>query len=167
MRRPRHRRSRIRSPVAVSGLPRHRRFEARGLGALTSVPDNDHADFGRFGVQPRLVEKPWGYEIIYAVTDRYCGKLLLVHAGEQLSLQYHREKDETLYLTEGLAEIEIGEVGRPPITEILRPGGAFHVPPGTVHRLHALEDSVFLEVSTPELEDVVRLEDRYGRAEND
>jgi mannose-6-phosphate isomerase len=123
-------------------------------------------EYARFGVEPRLVEKPWGYEIIYAVTNRYCGKLLLVHAGEELSLQYHRHKDETLYLTEGLAEIEIGEIGSSPTTELLRPGGAFHVPPGTVHRLHALEDCVFLEVSTPELEDVVWLKDRYGRAED-
>jgi mannose-6-phosphate isomerase-like protein (cupin superfamily) len=133
---------------------------------MTRITEPDAPDFARFGVEPRLVEKPWGYEIIYAVTDRYCGKLLLVHAGEELSLQYHRRKDETLYLTEGLAEIEIGKIGSPPATELLRPGAALHVPPGTVHRLHALEDCVFLEVSTPELEDVVRIKDRYGRAED-
>jgi mannose-6-phosphate isomerase len=132
---------------------------------MTRITEPDTSDFSRFGVEPRLVERPWGYEIIYAVTERYCGKLLLVHAGEELSLQYHLHKDETLYLTEGLAEIEIGEVGSSPVTELLRPGAAFRVPPGTVHRLYALEDSVFLEVSTPELEDVVRIADGYEHAE--
>jgi mannose-6-phosphate isomerase-like protein (cupin superfamily) len=131
---------------------------------MSRAPNPRTADFRRFAVQPRLVEKPWGYEIIYAETDRYCGKLLLVHAGEELSLQYHQRKDETLYLTEGLAEIAIGELGQSSVTEVLTPGGAFHVPPGTVHRLHAIEDCVFLEVSTPDLADVVRIEDRYGRA---
>jgi mannose-6-phosphate isomerase len=119
---------------------------------------------GRVASETRRVDKPWGYELIYAVTDRYCGKLLFVRAGEALSLQYHRLKDETLYLHDGLAEIEIGELDGSSVTTIAHPGNAFRVVPGTVHRLRALRDSLFLEVSTPELDDVVRLDDRYGRA---
>lgn len=112
----------------------------------------------------RRVEKPWGHELHYALTDRYCGKVLFVRAGESLSLQYHEVKDETLYLQSGRAEVAVG-----PSAESLEvveavPGSAFHVPPGTVHRVTALDDAIFLEVSTPQLEDVVRLEDRYGRA---
>jgi len=118
---------------------------------------------GRFGTEVQRVEKPWGYELIYALTDRYCGKVLFVRAGEALSLQYHERKDEVVYLQAGRVEIELGEQGGPTTAEEVGPGRAFHLPPGTVHRIRALEDSVFLEVSTPELEDVVRLEDRYGR----
>jgi mannose-6-phosphate isomerase-like protein (cupin superfamily) len=117
------------------------------------------------GLDPvRRVEKPWGYEIHYALTDRYCGKVLFVRAGEELSLQYHEVKDETLYLQAGRAEIVVG--GRTDALEILpaEPGDAYRVRPGTIHRIRAIEDSTFLEVSTPELDDVVRLEDRYGRA---
>jgi mannose-6-phosphate isomerase-like protein (cupin superfamily) len=117
------------------------------------------------GLDPvRRVDKPWGYEIHYALTDRYCGKILFVRAGEELSLQYHEVKDETLYLQAGRAEIVVGE--NVDALEVLpaEPGDAYRVRPGTIHRLRALEDSTFLEVSTPELDDVVRLEDRYGRA---
>jgi len=113
----------------------------------------------------RRVEKPWGYELHYALTDVYCGKVLAVLAGEQLSLQYHETKDETIYLHQGRAELETGTVGGELTVEIVDPGRSFHLPPGTVHRLRALEDCLFLETSTPQLEDVVRLEDRYGRAE--
>ena len=108
------------------------------------------------------VDKPWGYELIYAVTEDYCGKILFVRGGEALSLQFHRRKDETIYLHDGLAEVEIGEG-----SEVIRPGRAFRVTPGVVHRLRALEDSLFLEVSTPHLDDVVRLEDRYGRSDGE
>jgi mannose-6-phosphate isomerase-like protein (cupin superfamily) len=112
----------------------------------------------------RLVEKPWGHELIWALTDRYCGKLLLVREDHALSLQLHERKDETLYLQSGLAEIEIGESADALDTALVSPGAAFRLQAGTVHRVRALEDCVFLEVSTPELDDVVRLEDRYGRA---
>ena len=118
----------------------------------------------RFEIGVRRVEKPWGYEIHYALTDTYCGKVLVVRAGEELSLQYHEVKDETIYLHEGLAEVELGEIDGPLSLEVVTPGRSFHLPPGTVHRLRAIEDCVFLETSTPQLEDVVRLEDRYGRA---
>ena len=118
----------------------------------------------RYDQPVNRVEKPWGYELHYALTDRYCGKILFVRAGESMSLQYHGVKDETLYLQSGLAEVTLGE--EPDALEVVEatPGSSFHVTPGTVHRIHAVEDSTFLEVSTPELEDVVRLEDRYGRA---
>jgi len=118
----------------------------------------------RFATEVRHVDKPWGYELIYALTDSYCGKLLFVRAGETLSLQYHRVKDETLYLGYGLAEVEIHSRSAPPAVEIVQVGSAFRIPPGTVHRLRALRDSLFFEVSTPQLDDVVRLEDAYGRA---
>ena len=122
------------------------------------------SDASRFRSAVRQVEKPWGYEIHYGLTDRYCGKLLFVRAGEALSLQYHERKDETLYLHSGRAELEIGELGGETAVAEIGPGDAFRVGPGVVHRVRALDDSLFLEVSTPDLDDVVRLEDRYGRA---
>jgi mannose-6-phosphate isomerase-like protein (cupin superfamily) len=120
-------------------------------------------DLDRFAAEVRRVEKPWGHEIIFGLTDRYCGKLLFVKKGEQLSLQFHRQKDEIVYLHEGRIEMEIGDPGGALDIEVVGPGRAFHLRPGVVHRWRALEDSLILEVSTPELDDVVRLEDRYGR----
>ena len=114
--------------------------------------------------EPRRVDKPWGYELIWATTKLYCGKLLFVRAGEELSLQFHREKDETIYVHEGRLEFEIGEEADAVASEVVGPGSAFHLRPGTLHRMRALEDSLLLEVSTSQLDDVVRLEDRYGRA---
>ena len=119
-----------------------------------------------FAIEPTKVEKPWGYELIWALTDDYCGKLLFVKAGESLSLQFHREKDESWFLQTGRAELEMGAPGDMTAnSEIVGPGAAFRIRPGTVHRVKALEDTVILEVSTPQIEDVVRLEDSYGRAE--
>ena len=109
--------------------------------------------------QPKIVDKPWGREIWYAHTDRYAGKILEVTCGHLLSLQKHRVKHETLYLLSGQILLTLDEE----VVEWL-PGTAVTVAPGTVHRMEAVEDSVLLEVSTPELDDVVRLEDRYGRA---
>jgi mannose-6-phosphate isomerase-like protein (cupin superfamily) len=118
----------------------------------------------RFASEPQKVEKPWGHELIFAVTERYAGKLLFVRAGESLSLQFHNVKDESWYVLEGRAELELGAPGeRMLVTEVVGRGASFHLPPGTVHRVRALEDTTILEVSTPELDDVVRLEDRYGR----
>lgn len=119
----------------------------------------------RFAAPVRRVEKPWGYELIFGHTDSYCGKVLFVKEGELLSLQYHERKDETIYVHEGRIAIEIGEQGEKRPVEVVGPGHAFHLTPGVVHRWRALEDSLVLEVSTPELDDVVRLEDRYGRSE--
>jgi len=108
------------------------------------------------------VEKPWGYELHWAKTDRYVGKLIHVNAGHALSLQYHNQKDETIYLQSGKMLFEIEENGALSKREML-PGERVHVSPKTVHRMTALEDCDIFEVSTPELHDVVRLEDRYGR----
>jgi mannose-6-phosphate isomerase len=115
--------------------------------------------------ETRRVEKPWGYELIWALTDAYCGKLLHVKAGHSLSLQFHREKDEAWLIQSGRARLELGEAGGSVLNEeIVGPGAAFHYAPGTVHRVTAIEDTTILEVSTPQLDDVVRLEDAYGRA---
>ena len=122
----------------------------------------------QFSYQPERVEKPWGYELIWALTEEYAGKLLAVNAGQQLSLQFHRQKDESWYLLEGDAELEFAAAGEKTTTsEVVRPGAAFRIRPGTGHRIRALEDVLMLEVSTPHLDDVVRLEDDYGRAEAD
>jgi quercetin dioxygenase-like cupin family protein len=123
-------------------------------------------DLDRFAVDVKRVDKPWGYELVFASTERYCGKLIFVREGEQLSLQFHRSKDETIYVQSGRVEFEIGDPGGPLDVEVVAPGRAFHLVPGTVHRIRALEDTVLVEVSTPETEDVVRLEDRYGRADS-
>jgi len=113
---------------------------------------------------PKRVEKPWGYELIFAHTDRYAGKILHVNAGEALSLQYHEEKEETLYLQEGEYELFVEEDGEIVRLE-MKAGDVYHIRPGTRHRMVAGPDGCdIFEVSTPELHDVVRLEDRYGRA---
>lgn len=113
---------------------------------------------------PRRVDKPWGYELIWAHTDLYVGKVLFVRAGHSLSLQFHREKDESWYVQSGRAKLELGEAGAGILNEeVITEGDCFHYTPGTVHRVTALEDTTILEVSTPHLDDVVRLEDAYGR----
>lgn len=110
----------------------------------------------------RRVEKPWGYEIHWAHTDRYVGKILHISAGHALSLQYHVRKDETVYVHSGRLRYEVERDGK--MVELdLGPGDSLHVTPGTIHRMTALEDTDVLEASTPEIDDVVRLEDRYGR----
>jgi mannose-6-phosphate isomerase len=119
----------------------------------------------QFAFEPQRVEKPWGHELIWALSDDYAGKLLSVDAGHALSLQFHREKDESWYVLKGRAELELAAAGEKTTSrEVVTPGAAFRITPGTVHRIRALEDTVILEVSTPHLEDVVRLEDAYGRA---
>lgn len=112
----------------------------------------------------RKVEKPWGYELIFAHTERYVGKILHVDAGHALSLQYHEVKDETLYLSAGEVELVVEEGGNL-VTTVLRGGDSYRIIPFTRHRMVAGEQGCdIIEVSTPELDDVVRLEDRYGRA---
>lgn len=106
------------------------------------------------------VEKPWGYELIWAHTPRYVGKLLHVNAGESLSLQYHERKEETILLQSGRLQLTLGDE-----VLTLNPGDQAHIPTGTIHRMSAVATCDIIEVSTPELDDVVRLEDRYGRAE--
>ena len=115
--------------------------------------------------ESRRVDKPWGHELIWAHSDVYCGKILFVRAGHSLSLQFHREKDESWYVQSGRAKLELGSAGDAVLTEeVIAAGASFRFRPGTVHRVTALEDTTILEVSTPELDDVVRLDDAYGRA---
>jgi mannose-6-phosphate isomerase len=113
--------------------------------------------------QPRRVEKPWGHEIWWAQNEHYAGKLLHVKAGHQLSLQMHREKDETSYLLSGRLRLTHGPSADALTVEEIGPGFSWRVEPGTVHTIEALEDSVVVEASTPQVDDVVRLKDRYGR----
>lgn len=110
----------------------------------------------------RRVDKPWGFEIIWAETARYVGKVLHIHAGHRLSRQYHKIKEETLMVQEGEMDLEIGPADAAQ-TRRMKKGDVFHVLPGTIHRMIAVTDVDVLEVSTPELDDVVRLEDVYGR----
>ena len=114
--------------------------------------------------EPRRVEKPWGHELWWADTDLYAGKLLHVDAGHRLSLQMHREKDESSYLLSGRLRLMRGPSAEDLDEQEINPGYAWRVEPGTVHSIEAIEDSIVLEVSTPHLDDVVRLQDRYGRA---
>jgi mannose-6-phosphate isomerase len=124
----------------------------------------NYGSLDRFAFEPRRVEKPWGWELIWADAEAYVGKILFIRAGESLSLQFHREKEESWYVESGRARLELGEAGQEALDEEVITGGAcFRYRPGTVHRLTALEDTTILEVSTPHLDDVVRLEDRYGR----
>jgi mannose-6-phosphate isomerase len=110
------------------------------------------------------VEKPWGYELIWAHTEHYVGKILHINKGESLSYQFHRIKDETVRLLSGVMEMDV-EVDGQRSKLSLKPGDCLHIVPGMKHRMTAVDDCDVLEVSTPELDDVVRLEDRYGRAE--
>ena len=114
-------------------------------------------------MKPRQVEKPWGHELIWAETERYVGKILHVNAGHALSLQYHERKDETIHLLRGRMRLWAGAsvetLAEIPFAE----GQSYRVVPGTVHRMEAVTDVDILEASTAELDDVVRLEDRYGR----
>lgn len=115
--------------------------------------------------EPQRIEKPWGHELIWALADAYCGKVLFVKAGHSLSLQYHRVKDESWYVQSGRARLELGAIGEDTlVVDEIGPGDSFHYRPGTVHRITALDDTTILEASTPQLDDVVRLDDRYGRA---
>ncbi len=117
----------------------------------------------RYSATPRKVEKPWGWELVWAEAEDYVGKVLFVRAGESLSLQYHEVKDESWLVQEGRATLELGDVGGELEMLEIAAGDAFRFRPRTVHRVTAVEDTLVIEVSTPQLTDVVRLEDRYGR----
>jgi mannose-6-phosphate isomerase len=120
-----------------------------------------HEDCGP--VPAERVDKPWGHEIIWAHTDRYAGKILHVRAGHRLSLQFHRRKAETMRVLSGLLELEVQEEGQPARTVRLAAGDGWHLPAGVRHRTAAIEDTVILEVSSPELDDLVRVADDHGR----
>lgn len=113
---------------------------------------------------PRRVDKPWGYELIWADTEHYVGKILHVNAGQSLSLQYHNLKDETMHLLSGSMRLVIGPSAEELRTVEMRAGESIRITPLTVHRVEAVTDVDILEASTPHLGDVVRLEDRYGRS---
>ena len=113
--------------------------------------------------EPRRVPKPWGHELIWALTERYCGKVLVIEAGRRLSLQYHERKDESILVLSGRMRFHLAGEDGVVRTEELGPGDARRVPVGRTHRYEAIERTELLEVSTPELEDVVRVEDDYGR----
>jgi len=129
---------------------------SRTSSGLPSTPD-----VGR--VEAARVEKPWGHELRWAITDRYAGKILHVRKGEALSLQYHERKDEFQYVISGEVEIELGPSEHAMVKRRMGPGDTLRITPGTRHRITALADTDIFEVSSPEIDDVVRLEDRYGR----
>jgi mannose-6-phosphate isomerase len=111
---------------------------------------------------PYRVDKPWGYELVWARTDRYVGKVLHVKAGHTLSLQYHNLKDETMHVLRGELILRTRE-GETLVSRPFRAGETAHIPAKLVHQIEAVVDSDVLEASTPELDDLVRLQDRYGR----
>jgi len=131
---------------------------------VSGIDSPNFEGLDRWAFDARRVEKPWGWELIWAHSESYAGKVLFVRAGHSLSLQFHNEKDESWYVQSGSAEVQLGDAGEAVLsTEIVRPGACFRFRPGTVHRVRALEDTTILEASTPQLDDVVRLEDDYGR----
>lgn len=115
------------------------------------------------GTEQKMVMKPWGHEVIFAVTKDYVGKILVIKAGHQLSLQFHKVKEETIFLRSGEMKFLI-ENGQGVMEEhLMQEGQSFHILPNRKHRMIAVKDCEVFEVSTPHLEDVVRLEDSYGR----
>ena len=129
-----------------------------------SVDSPNFEGLDRWAFAQRRVEKPWGHELIWALSETYCGKVLFVRAGAALSLQFHNEKDESWLVQSGRARLELGDAGQRLLhEEVIGPGAAFRYRPGTVHRVTAIEDTTIIEVSTPQLDDIVRLEDHYGR----
>lgn len=129
-----------------------RRLSARPTG-LADLPP-----------KPLVVRKPWGSELIFAQSDRYVGKVLQINAGHRLSLQYHRKKSETIYVQTGLVDVTVGQTTSNLDIIRLEPGDSLEIPATTIHRFSAVTDTALLEVSTPEFNDIVRLEDDYGRA---
>ena len=131
---------------------------------MTELDSPNMNSLDRWAFDVTKVEKPWGNELIWALSETYCGKVLFVRAGAALSLQFQNEKDESWLVQSGRARLELGEAGQQVLhEEVVGPGSAFRYRPGTVHRVTALEDTTILEVSTPQIDDIVRLEDLYGR----
>jgi quercetin dioxygenase-like cupin family protein len=110
----------------------------------------------------KKIDKPWGYELLFALTNSYAGKVIKINAGQRLSYQYHEIKEETIYIQEGKMKFIVEEEGEKK-EKILLKGDCYHIPPKLKHRMEAIEDCIIFEVSTPHLEDVIRLEDDYGR----
>jgi mannose-6-phosphate isomerase-like protein (cupin superfamily) len=147
---------RIRTARGIITITPTRTRTSRGPAVTTTRTETMSA--------PHRIDKPWGYELLWARTDRYVGKILHIARGEALSLQYHRAKDETIMVLSGRIALDYFRDGETAQRVVLEPRHPFHIPPGMRHRMTALEDADVVEVSTPELDDVVRLEDRYGRA---
>ncbi len=114
-------------------------------------------------LEQKIVSKPWGHEVIFAVTKDYVGKVLVIKAGHQLSLQFHKVKEETIYQQSGEMRFQIENEQGEMQEVILKPGMSYHIAPNRKHRMIAVTDCEIFEVSTPHLDDVVRLEDKYGR----
>jgi mannose-6-phosphate isomerase len=110
------------------------------------------------------VDKPWGYELRWAVTERYAGKLIHIEAGHLLSLQYHVQKDESIHVISGVMDLQLESNSGEVETHRLTAGMSAHIRPGRKHRFIAVENADLFEVSSPEIDDVVRIEDSYGRA---
>lgn len=115
------------------------------------------------GTAPRRVDKPWGSELIWVLTDRYCGKVITIDAGRRLSLQRHKMKDESVLVLSGLLRLHLEDESGAIRAIDLGPGGTRRVPTGRIHRFEAIERTELVEISTPELDDVERLEDDFGR----
>ncbi len=131
---------------------------------MTNLDSTNIDSLDRWAFAVKKVEKPWGHELIWALSDTYAAKILFVKAGAALSLQFHNEKDESWLVQSGRAKLELGDAGQKVLnSEVIGPGAAFRYRPGTVHRVTAIEDTTIIEVSTPQLDDIVRLEDLYGR----
>jgi mannose-6-phosphate isomerase len=114
-------------------------------------------------IETRRVDKPWGHELIWALTDRYCGKILVIETGRRLSLQYHEQKDEAILVRSGRLLLHLDDDNGTMTSRELGPGESAHVAVGRRHRYEAIERVELIEVSTPELDDVVRVEDDFGR----
>ena len=130
-------------------------------GAARPTPAGDDGAPGR--IEPRRVTKPWGAELIWAETDRYAGKVLTIEAGRRLSLQYHEHKDEAIFVLSGRLRLILSDAGGQLTTRELGPGEAAHIEVGRTHRYEAIERTELFEVSSPELDDVVRIDDDFGR----
>jgi mannose-6-phosphate isomerase-like protein (cupin superfamily) len=112
---------------------------------------------------PRRVDKPWGHELIWVLTDRYCGKVIVIETGRRLSLQYHQRKDESVYVVSGRLRLHLEDDAGVMTVRELGPGDSARVPVGRRHRFEAVQRVELIEVSTPELDDVIRVEDDFGR----
>lgn len=143
-------------------MPKKKVSSRRAREAPRRTASRPKPESGRVGVS--RVPKPWGHETIWASSERYVGKILHINAGHELSVQYHNKKDETVYLLSGQIVYRIQPPGRDTLDDVqLNVGEAFRTTPGTIHQMVALTDCDVLEVSTPEVDDIVRLSDKYGR----
>ena len=115
------------------------------------------------GDGPRTVPRPWGHELIWALTDRYCGKILVIETGKRLSLQRHERKEESIHVVSGRMRLYLEDDAGNVVATELGPGQGAHIPVGRIHRYEAIERVEIIEVSTPEIDDVIRIEDDFGR----